>query len=102
MDAINPTLAFAALFLGLSGHPREAPEDVQHQAAIVLPGDFGCADLAAVPLAEPVGVPLAMNPLAMNDDGLGFDLGRLEPVSALPDQSGSYNEAGCDTTVSQP
>lgn len=26
MDAINPTLAFAALFLGLSGHPRDVAE----------------------------------------------------------------------------
>jgi hypothetical protein len=26
MDGINPTLAFAALFLGLSGHPRDVAE----------------------------------------------------------------------------
>ena len=27
MDGINPTLAFAVLFLGLSGNAREAPEE---------------------------------------------------------------------------
>jgi hypothetical protein len=27
MDGINPTLAFAVLFLGLSGNAREAPDD---------------------------------------------------------------------------
>lgn len=33
MDGINPTLAFAALFLGLSGHPRdvaESPVETDH------------------------------------------------------------------------
>ena len=36
MDGINPTLAFAALFLGLSGHPRdvaEQPVEAEHSSA---------------------------------------------------------------------
>jgi len=36
MDGINPTLAFAALFLGLSGHPRDVaqiPVEPEHSVA---------------------------------------------------------------------
>ncbi len=101
MDAINPTLAFAALFLGLSGHPRDVPEPVQHQAAIVLPGNFGCGDLvaaSAVPPAEPAGNLAAL----ADEDEPDFDLGWMEPVSPAPDEAGIIDEAGCDTSVSQP
>jgi hypothetical protein len=34
MDAINPTLALAAVFLGLAGHPRDAAEQPVHQTNI--------------------------------------------------------------------
>jgi hypothetical protein len=39
MEGINPTLALAALFLGLSGHPRDTVESQPHQTIITRPGD---------------------------------------------------------------
>jgi hypothetical protein len=75
-------------------------EDVQPRAAIVLPGAFDCAEsttVAAVPPAVPAG-----DPLMTDDQGMGFDLGWPESLSVLPDDSGSYREAGCDTSASQP
>lgn len=101
MDGINPTLAFAALFLGLSGHPRDVPDPAQHQTAIVLPEGFGCADLVAVstvPPAEPTSHLLA----PADEDEFGFDLGWMEPVSPVPEEAGITDEAGCDTSASQP
>lgn len=37
MDGINPTLAFAAFFFGLSGHPRDNPESPSDPLPIVQP-----------------------------------------------------------------
>lgn len=34
MDGINPTLAFAALFFGLSGHPHDKAEDTVKEAEV--------------------------------------------------------------------
>ncbi|HJR20583.1 MAG TPA: hypothetical protein VJ822_03120 [Dongiaceae bacterium] len=39
MEGINPTLAFAALFLGLSGHPRDAVESPPDQTITTWPDD---------------------------------------------------------------
>jgi|SoiMethySBSTD1v2_1073268.scaffolds.fasta_scaffold16895_14 hypothetical protein len=39
MDGINPTLAFAALFLGLSGHPRDTVESQPDQTLITQPDE---------------------------------------------------------------
>ena len=39
MDGINPTLALVALFLGLSGHPRDAAESRPDQTLIAQPDD---------------------------------------------------------------
>lgn len=104
MDGINPTLALAALFLGLSGHPREAAPDLQQQAAIALPADFGCAAVAVsadVPPANPAGEPLAFDSLDEEEDP-AFDVGWTEPLSAATDEGLAANETGCDTTASQP
>jgi hypothetical protein len=43
MDGINPTLAFAVLFLGLSGNAREAPDDLATKAE--LEAEAGCSVL---------------------------------------------------------
>lgn len=102
MDGINPTLAFAALFLGLSGHPHEAVP--QQQAAIVLPADFGCAAMttaADVPPAIPAGASLSFEGSAEDQDP-AFDVGWTEPLSAATDEGLVANETGCDTTVPQP
>ena len=37
MDGINPTLALVALFLGLSGHPRDTVESRSDQTLIAQP-----------------------------------------------------------------
>ena len=103
MDGINPTLAFAALFLGLSGHPREAAPDPQ-QAAIVVPADFGCLALttaADVPPAVPAGDPLGFDGLNEYQDP-GFDLVWMDQLSPMPEDTAAPNEMGCDTSVSQP
>jgi hypothetical protein len=39
MEGISPTLAFAALFLGLSGHPRDTVENPSDQTIITWPDD---------------------------------------------------------------
>ncbi len=103
MDAINPTLAFAALFLGLSGHPREAAPDLQQQAAITLPADFGCAEIATVatvPPAIPAGDPLTFND-ADDEQDPGFDLGWTESLPPAPEDAAA-NETGCGTSAPQP
>lgn len=43
MDGINPTLAFAVLFFGLSGNAREAPNDPATEAK--LADEAGCPAL---------------------------------------------------------
>jgi len=40
MDGIRHTLAFAALFLGLSGHPRDAVESQPDQTLTAQPDDI--------------------------------------------------------------
>lgn len=104
MDGINPTLAFAALFLGLSGHPRDAAPDLQQQAAISLPADFGCAETVtavAVPPAMPVGGQLTADGAAggHNPD---LDLGWTEPFSAEIEAVSVTDETGCGTFAPQP
>lgn len=104
MDGINPTLAFAALFLGLSGHPHEAAPDLQQQAAITLPADFGCAETAAVvavPPAIPAGDPFG---LESADDGPApvYDLSWEQPGAAAIEEVSAANETGCGTFAPQP
>lgn len=108
MDGINPTLAFAALFLGLSGHPREAAPDLQQQAAIILPADFGCAETAAavaVPPAAPVGSQLMLDGEADGPNGghnPDSDLGWTEPFSVEIETVSVTDETGCGTFAPQP
>lgn len=104
MDGINPTLAFAALFLGLSGHPREAAPDLQQQAAITLPADFGCAETATavgVPPAVPAGDPLVLDAAAEGDDP-AFGPAWQETVSVEAEEVSATNETGCGTFAPQP
>jgi hypothetical protein len=39
MEGINPTLALAALFLGLSGHPRDTAENPPDHTIMIRPDD---------------------------------------------------------------
>lgn len=48
MDGINPTLGFAAIFLGLAGHPRDAAETQIEQPQVEQPADPQCAPFADV------------------------------------------------------
>jgi len=56
MDSISPTLAFAALFFGLAGHPRDAAEPLRQQASVEQPSTADqeaweaspCSDFAVV------------------------------------------------------
>lgn len=99
MDGINPTLAFAALFLGLSGHPRDAAEDQQVQSAFLLTGAYECAEfstVSAVPPAEPVGTSMAAE-----EPDLYFDYSGFEPLAPVPEE-GAGNETGCGTSAPQP
>ena len=53
MDGINPTLAFAALFFGLSGNPRDANND--QTAALEIEDGSGCPTL--IVSGEPAQLP---------------------------------------------
>ncbi|HET6621456.1 MAG TPA: hypothetical protein VFG64_16090 [Dongiaceae bacterium] len=48
VEGISPTLALAALVLGLAGHPRDAVENARGQAGIEPPVIFECAGMAIV------------------------------------------------------
>ena len=48
MEGINPTLALAALVLGLAGHPRDAAESAHGRAGVQQPVTFECAGLVIV------------------------------------------------------
>jgi hypothetical protein len=48
MEGINPTLALAALVLGLAGHPRDAAENGHERARAEPPVTFECAGMAIV------------------------------------------------------
>jgi hypothetical protein len=99
MDGINPTLAFAALFLGLSGHPRDAAQDHRMESAFLLTGAYDCAEFATVstvPPAVPVG-----SPMAADEQELYFDYSGFEPLAPLPEE-GAGNETGCGTSAPQP
>jgi len=48
MEGISPTLALAALVLGLAGHPRDQAENPRQQSEAEKPVEFECAGLAIV------------------------------------------------------
>jgi hypothetical protein len=48
MEGISPTLALAALVLGLAGHPHDEAENPRQQSETEQPLDFECAGLAIV------------------------------------------------------
>lgn len=99
MDGINPTLGLVALLLGLSGHPRDAGQDMQHHAAMELPGQYDCVDFVGVAALAPE-IPTS-DSTATSEQGLGFDLGPLEPLPPLSADEVS-SETNCETFVSQP
>jgi hypothetical protein len=48
MEGISPTLALAALVLGLAGHPHDGAGNPRQQSEHEQPLDFECAGLAIV------------------------------------------------------
>ena len=65
MEGINPTLALAALVLGLAGHPRDAAENAHGKAGAEQPVTFECAGLAIVISGEGAAAAHAAGPPAM-------------------------------------
>jgi hypothetical protein len=94
MDGINPTLAFAALFLGLSGHPRDVAEqpvepDQTNIRESASPSDlqigylFDCPVTAAAVDSQdaPIG-PQASDPLEDHRVALASSVLTLGPSAA--------------------
>jgi hypothetical protein len=52
MDGINPTLAFAALFFGLAGHPHDAADGSRQQAYVEQPSTADQAAMDVSPCSE--------------------------------------------------
>jgi hypothetical protein len=94
MDGINPTLAFAALFLGLSGHPRdvaEQPAEPEHTKNWESPGPadqqmgylFDCpVVVAAVDDEDAPIASLDLDPLQDHKIALASSVLTLEPDMA--------------------
>lgn len=118
MDGINPTLAFAALFLGLSGHPRDAapppvePEQTKNWEA-PAPADqqigylFDCPDtVAAADDADATKNfgPLQDHEIALASSALTLQPGAPEAPSMPGELSGEIfqDQSGCDELVPQP
>ena len=121
MDGINPTLAFAALFLGLSGHPRDvaeqpvAPEQTKNWEA-PAPTDqqigylYDCPGVAFA--VDDTGAPIApkdFGPLKDPDVALASSFLTLDPDTAetpsMPGElsSGIFQDpSGCGELVPQP
>ena len=57
MEGISPTLALAALVLGLAGHPHDQAENPRQQSEVEQPLDFECAGLAIVVPGDGSSVP---------------------------------------------
>lgn len=121
MDGINPTLAFAALFLGLSGHPRDvaeqpveseqtknweapAPTDQQIGYLFDCPDTVMAADDADAPMA-----PKDFGPLQDHEIALASSVLTLEPdAEQAPSMPGELNgeifqdQDGCSELTPQP
>jgi len=120
MDGINPTLAFAALFLGLSGHPRDAAEPPAQPEQtktweIPAPTDqqigylYDCPGVAIA--VDDMGTPIApkdLGPLQAPEMALASSVLTLEPEAASPSIAGElsgeiFQESdGCGEFVPQP
>lgn len=121
MDGINPTLAFAALFFGLSGHPHDRAESTVREVraeqsrpiAYQVWSDVPCLDFASVadganpwggffdqdaaPASASLGDPAE---LAAMDDRLehGLPMPFEEPIAAFEESGGA---GGCSAPASQ-
>lgn len=103
MDGINPTLAFAALFFGLSGHPHDRaegalnsaqPEQVyaaDHQAW----SDNPCLDLAS--LAD--GVDLVGSPFERDAALAMAALGTPIRIAEIDDQLDGESQAPFEDSI---
>jgi len=124
MDGINPTLAFAALFLGLSGHPRdvaEQPVEPDQTKNWEAPGPtdlqigylFDCPNAAVA--ADGTDAPKGFGPLQDHEIALASSVLTLEPDAAeapstpdefsddiLQGQDGLQSQDGCGELVPQP
>jgi hypothetical protein len=114
MDGINPTLAFAALFLGLSGHPRdnaEQPVEPEHTKNWESPAPTDqqigyLFDCPVTMVAVDEGAPIA--PRRDQKIALASSVLTLEPDAAeIPPMSSELSgeifqdQSGCDEFPSQ-
>ncbi|HWA48912.1 MAG TPA: hypothetical protein VG742_11590 [Dongiaceae bacterium] len=125
MDGINPTLAFAALFFGLSGHPHDAaerpvePEHSSNWESPADPSDQPPSDQSAGYLFDCPGTAIAVDdentPIAPQDFGplqdhqvaLTSSVLSLDPDAgqkpAMPDElSGEIFQDDCSALAPRP
>lgn len=121
MDGINPTLAFAALFLGLSGHPRDvaeqpvepehtqnweapAPTDQQIGYLVDCPGTAVAADDKNAPTAPQGFGPLQDHKVALTGSVLMVEPHPAETPSISSDLSGEilHDQDDCGELAPQP
>ncbi len=120
MDGINPTLAFAALFLGLSGHPRdvaEQPAEPEHTNSWESPSPtdqqigylFDCpvtvatVDNMDVPIAPRDFDPMQGHRIALAGSLLAPEADAAETPPMPGELSGEIfqDQSGCDESPSQ-
>ncbi len=115
MDGINPTLAFAALFLGLSGHPRDAaeqPAQPEHTKAWEAPAPtdqqigylYDCPGVALSERAPKHFGPLQDHEVALANSVLTLDQDAAAP-SSIPDALNDemyQDQGGCRELAPQP
>lgn len=107
MEGISPTLALAALFFGMTGHPHDAVESATQKAEIVAPVELGCGGFlsgtipgatAGTTIVMPVTVGqsgeelLADDALALATGAGGEDASSIEPAvpAGLEDPLGDF------------
>jgi len=64
MDGINPTLAFAALFFGLAGHPHDAAEQSRQQAYVEQPASTADQEVGVASPCSDFAVAVQSNDVA--------------------------------------
>lgn len=121
MDGINPTLAFAALFLGLSGHPRDvaeqpaqperttnwefpAPTDQQIGYLVDCPGTAVAAHGEGAPTAPKGFGPLQDHEIALTGSVLMVEPHPADTPSISSDLSSEifHEQDGCGELTPQP
>ena len=119
MDGINPTLAFAALFLGLSGHPRDvqpvepeqtknwqapAPSDQQIGYLSDCRGGAVAVDDQGAPVAPKDFGPRQDHEIALASSVLTLEPGAPETPPMPGELSGEIfqDQGGCGDLTPQP